>query len=42
MVKQGMWQDTGNYVEQEFYKTEIYLIEDFTQSVCNICIEFDT
>ena len=36
------WQDTGESVEQEFYITRLDWFEDSTQSVLNVCINFDT
>ena len=35
-------QDKGQFVEQEFYMTILDWDEDLTQSVWNVCINFDT
>ena len=39
---QEVWQDTVCSMEQEFYMTRPYWVEESTQSVWNVCIKFDT
>ena len=38
----SLWHDKGESVEQSFFRTRLDWFEDSTQSVWNVCINFDT
>ena len=41
LVQEG-WHNTGYLMEQELCINRLYWVEDYTQSVWNDCIRFDT
>ena len=38
----GVWQNAEYSAEQEFYMNRLDSVEEYTQSIWNVCIKFDT